>query len=126
MSENDNMPLAGVKVFLVEDEAFIAMAIIDKLKEAGAASVEHALTLFDASMALKTLEFDVAILDLRLPDGSSDDLARQLIENGKPVVFHSGHADIDMLETEFPTSKICHKPCRHSEFVTAIRELLNT
>ena len=126
MYVDDIMPLTGVKVLLVEDEAFIAMAIIDKLIEAGAETVEHALSLQEAGETLKQLSFDVAILDLRLPDGSSDDLAVQLTDQGTPLVFHSGHAEIDMLKAKFPSAKICHKPCQHSEFVVAIRELLGS
>lgn len=124
MYVDDIMPLTGVKVLLVEDEAFIAMAIIDKLIEAGAGTVEHALALAEAYDTLKTQSFDVAILDLRLPDGNTDELAMKLTDEGTPIVFHSGHAEIDMLKARFPSAKICHKPCQHSEFVVAIRELL--
>ena len=112
------------RVLLVEDEAFIAMAIIDKLTEAGAEDVAHALSLSEAFDALKTSDFDVSILDLRLPDGNTDELAEHLVAKKMPIVFHSGHAEIEMLRTKFPSAKVCHKPCRHSEFVDAIRELL--
>ena len=49
-------PLSDVRVLLVEDEAFIAMAIIDKLLEAGAKCVDHALTLAEAYDVLEIRE----------------------------------------------------------------------
>ena len=117
-------PLSDVRVLLVEDEAFIAMAIIDKLLEAGAKCVDHALTLAEAYDVLKSESYDAAILDLRLPDGNAEELAHELVKDATPIVFHSGHAEIDMLRARFPAAKICHKPCLHSAFVTAIQELL--
>ncbi len=117
-------PLSGVNIFLVEDEAFIAMAIIDTLTDAGATSVEHALSLAEAEDTLRQTTFDVAILDLRLPDGNTNDLAKRLVDQGMPIVFHSGHAEIEMLRSDYPSARICHKPCKHSEFVIAVKELL--
>ncbi len=117
--------LEGVKVLLVEDEAFIAMAISDQLESAGATEIDHALTLSDAQTAVNENSYDVAILDLRLPDGNSHTLAGQLIEKGTEIVFHSGHAEIDSLKSEFPTARACRKPCRFSEFVEVIRDMLD-
>ena len=120
----DSKPLSGVSIFLVEDEAFIAMAIIDTLTEAGASTVEHALSLAEADELLHDSNFDAAILDLRLPDGNTTALAKRLVDQGMPIVFHSGHAEVEMLRTDYPSARICHKPCKHSEFVLAVQELL--
>ena len=120
----DGRPLDGVKVLIVEDEAFIAMAITDKLAEAGADVIDHALTLADAEMAVREDDYQVAILDLRLPDGDANMLARTLTDLGTGIVFHSGHGEIERLKTEFPEARACRKPCRFSEFVDVIREML--
>lgn len=125
MPDDMTKPLTGIRVLLVEDEAFIAMAIIDKLTEAGAETVEHALSLSEAKQRRKHTSIDVAILDLRLPDGNTDELAEDLVADQIPIVFHSGHAEIEMLRAKFPSAIICHKPCRHSEFVDAIRVLMS-
>ena len=117
--------LEGVKVLLVEDEAFIAMAITDHLEEAGVTEIDHALTLSDAQAAVNENSYDVAILDLRLPDGNSSTLASQLIEQDTGIVFHSGHAEINRLRAEFPTARACNKPCRFSEFVDVIRDMMD-
>lgn len=120
----ESKPLSGVNIFLVEDEAFIAMAIIDTLTDAGATLVEHAMSLAEAEASLDEAAFDVAILDLRLPDGNTNALAKRLVDQGVPIVFHSGHAEIEMLKSDYPSARICHKPCKHSEFVVAVQELL--
>ena len=120
----ESKPLSGVNIFLVEDEAFIAMAIIDTLTDAGATLVEHAMSLAEAEASLDEAAFDVAILDLRLPDGNTNALAKRLVDQGVPIVFHSGHAEIEMLKSDYPSARICHKPCKHSEFVIAVQELL--
>lgn len=120
----ESKPLSGVNIFLVEDEAFIAMAIIDTLIEAGASAVEHALSLSEADEKLMDATYDAAILDLRLPDGNTNVLAKRLVDQGMPIVFHSGHAEIEMLRNDYPSARICHKPCKHSEFVAAVKELL--
>ena len=116
--------LEGVKVLLVEDEAFIAMAISDHLEGAGVTEIDHALTLSDAQTAVDENRYDVAILDLRLPDGNSSTLANQLIEKDTGIVFHSGHAEIERLGSEFPTARACKKPCRFSDFVDVIRDMM--
>lgn len=122
---DDGRPLDGVKVLLVEDEAFIAMAISDKLEQAGAVTVDHALTLADAYAQVLENAYHVAILDLRLPDGNSNTLARQLIDLDTSIVFHSGHAEIERLKVEFPTARACRKPCSFSEFVDVICSILD-
>lgn len=122
---DQRLPLAGLNVLLVEDEAFIAMAIMDELESAGALRVEHAFTLADADEALEAETFEVAILDLRLSDGNSSRLARDLTRQKTQIVFHSGHAEVNSLQAEFPEARICHKPCRRNEFVTVIQDLLD-
>jgi DNA-binding NtrC family response regulator len=63
--------LPGVRVLLVEDESLIRWALTQTLVAAGARVVEAA----DARSAIDALRagaqgFDVAVLDVRLPDGS--------------------------------------------------------
>ena len=122
---NHAQPLSDVSALLVEDEAFIAMAISDVLENAGASLVEHAFTLEEANQVLEDTDYQVAILDLRLPDGSSSGLARKLIGRGTPIIFHSGHAEVEKLQLDFPMARICHKPCRWTDFVDAIQDLLD-
>ena len=117
--------LAGVKALLVEDEAFIAMAIVDELTTAGIGEVEHVLSLSEAVEVIDDAVFDVAILDLRLPDGTTNKLARTLTERKTPVIFHSGHADVERLAADFPAAKICQKPCQMDDFIVAIQDLLD-
>lgn len=65
----DNAP--GVRVLIVEDEALIRWSLTQTLVDAGATVVEAA-DLRSAMEALRagTPGFDVAVLDVRLPDGS--------------------------------------------------------
>lgn len=83
-------------ILLVEDDAMLALAIVDGLRPRF--QVEVARTLADAELAIATTTYDLAIFDVSLPDGSGLDLLKTLRRNGElmPVIMltaRSGIAD---------------------------------
>jgi DNA-binding NtrC family response regulator len=99
--------IAGRCILIVEDEAFIALNLETILSEAGAEFV-HAKTAAEAMTQLGKRQFDAAILDVHLADGSSYKVADELRRQGTPFVFQSGYltiregyADIPFLEKPF-------------------------
>ncbi|MBB3771399.1 DNA-binding response OmpR family regulator [Angulomicrobium tetraedrale] len=65
-----------MRLLLVEDERELAGLLKAGLKAAGFA-VDHVATAADAEAALISGSYDIAVLDLRLPDGDGLDLLRR-------------------------------------------------
>ncbi|MEM7718274.1 MAG: response regulator [Pseudomonadota bacterium] len=116
--------LVGLTILIVEDEVFIAQSLRSNLIDAGASAVKTAGALKDAIAQIATTQFDLVILDIRLPDGESYDLASTLVSRSIPVVVHSGHAtsahDERLTEVVF-----CAKPASPAELLQVIEAALD-
>jgi DNA-binding NtrC family response regulator len=84
-----------VELLVLEDDEALAELHSAALGEAGYA-VKIAATLAAARTLLKETEFDVALLDLHLPDGNSLDLLEELSGDGAPTetIVLSGSRDV--------------------------------
>jgi two-component system response regulator VicR len=113
-------------VLLVEDDKTIVMGLEYSLRQEGYGVV----TAYNAAQAKKAAEdgaFDLAILDLSLPDGSGYDICRQIKASGdKPVVFLTACDDevnvvmgLDMGADDYIT-----KPFRIRELMSRLRTVL--
>lgn len=69
-----------MKILLVEDEKLLAAAILDFLRAEGHVC-EWAADALTADEKIDVYEYDCALVDLMLPDGSGLDLVRKLKEN---------------------------------------------
>ncbi|MGA0564538.1 response regulator [Ancylobacter sp. VNQ12] len=65
-----------MRLLLVEDERELAGLLKAGLKAAGF-TVDHVASIADAEAALAAESYDIAVLDLRLPDGDGLDLLRR-------------------------------------------------
>lgn len=83
--------LAGLNIFVVEDESLIAMLLEDILEELGCAVVSSALTLKQAMGQADTVGADVAILDINLGGDPIFPVAAKLAARGIPIIFASGY-----------------------------------
>ena len=110
--------LDDLSVLLVEDEFLILLDLEDVLAEAGA-RVTTATSVAEAHEALGA-RFDVAVLDVRLPDGEVFPVAHRLAAQGVPLVFHSGHAQAEGLGEAFPGAVALGKPARESLLISAV------
>jgi len=82
-------------LLLVEDEVVLARNLVKLLSHEGFA-VQHAATLADARQLAEAAPIDVALVDLRLPDGSGFDLLDELIaaDPGRPVIMMTAHGSV--------------------------------
>jgi DNA-binding response OmpR family regulator len=82
-------------ILLVEDEALIAVATAEALRDLGF-EVEEAATAAAALAFAKgnTAKLSAAIIDLNLPDGKGDDLAKKLraLKPSLPIVIATGES----------------------------------
>lgn len=69
---------------LLEDDAVLGAAIRDHVASSGH-GVDWIKRIDDARLALDSVEYELVLLDLNLPDGRGLDLLRQLRASGNPV-----------------------------------------
>ncbi len=103
-------PLAGLSVFLAEDEVLIALDAEEMLRELGAAEVTVANTYDDASRIIGEKRFDFALLDVSLHGQKSFPLAEQLFSRNTPVVFGTGYNRITHQFSDGRTAGCVGKP----------------
>lgn len=89
-------------VFVIEDDATIARAVAELLDDAGYAT-RVAPTYEAASSYLAAIVPDCVVLDCALPDGSGDDVLRDLVHrrDAPPTVLLSGHTSAKDLAGRF-------------------------
>jgi DNA-binding NtrC family response regulator len=81
----------GKVALVVEDELFIVLELEDLLNEAGYADVVATSTVSDALAWLDSGRADLAIVDYRLRDATSERLIDRLIFEKIPTVIYSGN-----------------------------------
>ena len=83
--------LAGKRVLVVEDESLVSMMLEDYLEELGCVLAGSAARLPSAQDAARTLNFDVAVLDVNLDGQESFSVADILTRRNIPFVFSTGY-----------------------------------
>ncbi len=113
-------------LLVVEDDNSIAVGLEYSLRQEGF-DVTVCTGVREALKALETARFDLAVLDLSLPDGSGYDICRAVKAKGDlPVIFLTARDDegsvvmgLDMGADDYIT-----KPFRLRELVSRIRSVL--
>lgn len=113
-------------ILLVEDDKSIALGLDYSLRQEGF-TVTLCASVADAMTAIAATEFDLAVLDLSLPDGSGYDICRSIKQSGdRPVIFLTACDDevnvvmgLDMGADDYIT-----KPFRIRELISRIRSVL--
>lgn len=90
------MPLEGVSIILVEDDPIMGESLAQRLGLEGA-GVVWSRSRREAVQALALTPADLVICDIRLPDGSGEDVFLQARRSGNvpPFLFMTAFADID-------------------------------
>jgi len=83
----------ALKILIVEDEVLFARAVMRRLQKAGY-ECEHAENIQDARQIAKQLLPDLALLDMRLPDGNGMDLLPELVVKNITCIVMTAHGDI--------------------------------
>ena len=104
------MPLAGKRGLVLEDEFLIAIDIESVLLSAGAAKVVCASNTAQALSALAAENFDFAVLDLKLANVMSHEVAEALRQKSVPFLFVTGAPTDAMTLARFPGTPILGKP----------------
>jgi DNA-binding response OmpR family regulator len=120
---NDNNPLRGVTVLVVEDDLFLAMALEDTLVGMGAVVVDVCHTLDEAMARADADDFAVAVLDFSLGSHSVTPLARRLARRNVPFVLHTGMSRSEPSLSEWRDFPIVEKPASPHKLVAAIKSV---
>ena len=123
-SMNDNSPLSGVTVLIVEDDLLLAMDLEDTLVGMGAAVVGVCHTLDEALARADADDFAVAVLDFSLGSQSVTPLARRLARRNVPFILHTGMSRSEPSLMEWRDSLIVEKPASPHTLVAAIKNAL--
>ncbi|MGC8201181.1 HWE histidine kinase domain-containing protein [Aliiroseovarius sp. PTFE2010] len=111
MEELCKDPLAHIaRLFLVEDNALIAMDVADSLEQLGAREVVVIRSVADGMEQMKFGTPDFAILDVNLGGESSQALAEHLVGLGCPIALATGYGRDDPILQGFPDAPLMQKP----------------
>jgi CheY-like chemotaxis protein len=122
----DTLPLDGLKILILEDEFLIAMEVEQACRDSGAAAVRICRSVEEVGVAtVEAIEFDAAVIDMRLGEDSSLDFARMLFDGGHPFVFATGYSDPSEMSEYFPGVPVVTKPYLGSDLVAALAEAVH-
>src|SRR5688572_4323377 len=109
-------------VLLAEDEALIAYDIEDRLSGAGFEVLGPYTTVADAEERVRCETPDVAVVDVRLRDGSALHMIENLTRRGIPVVIVSGLEAPD--DYEHQNAPWLTKPVQFADLLCAIHQVM--
>ena len=117
----------GVRVFLLDDHEIVRRGVRDLLEAAGLEVVGEAGTAAEALARIPVTNPDVAVLDVRLPDGSGVEVCRE-VRSARPglacLMLTSFSDDEALFEAIVAgASGYVLKEVRGGELVTAIRRV---
>ncbi|MDR1691854.1 MAG: response regulator transcription factor [Oscillospiraceae bacterium] len=112
-----------MRILLAEDDAIIASGLVYALGQEGYA-VTHAASVREARSAAEDGPFDLAVLDMQLPDGTGFDLLEEL--TATPVLFLTVVDDEGNIVRAFEggAEDYITKPFRLRELLARIKRIL--
>jgi CheY-like chemotaxis protein len=106
-------------VLIVEDEMIVAMLMEELVRELG---VDEVYVCTDAASALDVVAnkaIDLAVLDMKVRDGTTGAVADALADKGIPFIFSSG-SDIGALPDRHAARPMVSKPFLDDDFKLVI------
>jgi DNA-binding response OmpR family regulator len=118
-----NNAVEGKRIFLVEDDANIALMIQEVLLDEAAAEVRLASSVATALAGLQQATFDMVILDLSLGGEMAWPVAAELSRRQIPYLVVSGYGDSG--DARLAGARLLAKPYSISALLEAIGAALN-
>lgn len=128
-SHTDRKPDSGamdnIRVLLVDDEAAYVDVLANRLGKRGF-EVKKAYTSPEALLVLRTQQFDVAVLDLKMPDMDGIEVLKiaKQVNPDLQVIMLTGHGSAAACEQGLALGAFDYlmKPCEFETLVEKIRE----
>ena len=119
-AEDKSAALAGLSVFVIEDETLVLVNLEDMLEELGCTLIGPAMRLDQAdAMMDEAAAADVAILDVNIGGRAVFPLAEKLAGKGVPLVFTTGYGR-DGLPPEWQDATVLGKPYTFDDVAGAL------
>ena len=114
------------RILIVEDDAIIASGLVYALEQEGYAVV-HSKSLSEAKNKIANEEYDLAILDMQLPDGSGFDVREKLKNTETAIIFLTVVDDEGNIVRAFEggADDYITKPFRLRELLVRVKRTLN-
>ncbi|TWB39070.1 response regulator [Nitrospirillum pindoramense] len=117
------LPLAGTRILVADDEVMIALNLEETFREAGA-EILSAATVPQALVAARDPGLTAAILDVRLGRDTSEPVADVLSQRGIPFFFYSGQMLSPGMQAKYPHVPVLTKPVRQDAFMSCMLTLV--
>ena len=114
------------RILLVEDDTMIASGILYALETEGY-ETNHATGIKDAGSLIEYYNFDLAIIDMQLPDGTGFDVSEIFKNNATSVIFLTVVDDENTIVRAFDEGAQDYivKPFRIRELLARVRRILS-
>ena len=114
------------RILLVEDDTVIASGILYALETEGD-ETNHATRIKDARSLIEHYNFDLAIIDMQLPDGTGFDVSEIFKNNATSVIFLTVVDDENTIVRAFDEGAQDYivKPFRIRELLARVRRILS-
>ena len=114
-------------ILLVEDDTMIASGLVYALEQESY-TVTHCQSVTAALRAINASQFDLAILDMQLPDGMGSEVHESLQGTSTAIIFLTVVDDEGNIVRAFESGAADYvtKPFRVRELLARVRRVLNT
>lgn len=114
------------RILLLEDDTMIASGILYALETEGY-ETNHATCIKDAGSLIEHYNFDLAIIDMQLPDGTGFDVSEIFKNNATSVIFLTVVDDENTIVRAFDEGAQDYivKPFRIRELLARVRRILS-
>jgi two-component SAPR family response regulator len=116
--------LNGLLALVVEDEFLLALSLEDDLLSAGCSILGPFSSLSSATEALRTKQFDVAVLDVNLNGEMVFPLADEMAGRAIPFVLLTGYLSTDLPE-RFRKVPQVSKPYAQASLIEAVSQAMS-
>lgn len=118
-----NPSTPGLLILVVEDELLIATSLEMVLESKGHRVLGPAATVRDARAAMESAQPDLALIDYRLADSTTEPLLPDLYECGIPSCVLTGYSR-EQLPESYSHCHVLEKPFRMGALLEAIDAML--
>lgn len=123
MAHYSNVPIAGFKILIVEDEPLIAHHIATIVQEAGCKVVGPTGKVAEALELIYKRLPDLAILDVQLRGEQSYPIAEKLREQTIPFIFLTGKDEAELRPRKLDSEVVLSKPFTGPQIIKELRGL---